>query len=150
MTLNELINELLEKKYIIKLGEDNYIVSNHIDRDSPKPETKEVIELPGPTDLLKQFIKDCKIPYRAKTSSGAFYLLAAESEYARRSLYHLVNSGTYKYEDMVKAVGAYYNDTSMSRVTLTNFFKSGLIAQCMEEYKNKPIGPVNRHNRISL
>ena len=88
--------------------------------------------------MLKQFIKDCKIPFRAKTSQGSFYQLSTESDYARKALYSAVERGEYKYEDLVKATYLYYNNEKMARVTLTNYFKQGIFAQVTDEYLSSP------------
>lgn len=149
MTKEEIFNELLEKKYIIELGENNYVITNLLIRNVP--ETVEV-DLPSPRKLLKQFIKDCKIPFRAKTSMGGFYQLAAESEYARRALYGILSSSKYKYEDLVSATKSYYNNTNMARVTLTNYFKRGVVDQVMEEFKSnsRSLSSNNKTNKVSL
>lgn len=149
MTKEEIFNELLEKKYIIELGENNYVITNLLIRNVP--ETVEV-DLPSPRKLLKQFIKDCKIPFRAKTSMGGFYQLAAESEYARRALYGLLSSSKYKYEDLVSATKSYYNNTNMARVTLTNYFKGGVVDQVMEEFKSNSgsLSSSSKTNKVSL
>lgn len=149
MTKEEIFNELLEKKYIIELGENNYVITNLLIRNVP--ETVEV-DLPSPSKLLKQFIKDCKIPFRAKTSMGGFYQLAAESEYARRALYGLLSSSKYKYEDLVSATKSYYNNTNMARVTLTNYFKGGVVDQVMEEFKSNSgsLSSNSKTNKVSL
>ena len=149
MTKEEIFNELLDKKYIIELGENNYVITNLLVRNVP--ETVEV-DLPSPSKLLKQFIKDCKIPFRAKTSMGGFYQLAAESEYARRALYGLLSSNKYKYEDLVSATKSYYNNTNMARVTLTNYFKGGVVDQVMEEFKSNSgsLSSNSKTNKVSL
>lgn len=149
MTKEEIFNELLDKKYIIELGENNYVITNLLIRNVP--ETVEV-DLPSPSKLLKQFIKDCKIPFRAKTSMGGFYQLAAESEYSRRALYGLLSSSKYKYYDLVSATKSYYNNTNMARVTLTNYFKGGVVDQVMEEFKSNSgsLSSSNKTNKVSL
>ena len=149
MTKEEIFDELLDKKYIIELGENNYVITNLLVRNVP--ETVEV-DLPSPSKLLKQFIKDCKIPFRAKTSMGGFYQLAAESEYARRALYGLLSSNKYKYEDLVSATKSYYNNTNMARVTLTNYFKGGVVDQVMEEFKSNSgsLSSNSKTNKVSL
>lgn len=149
MTKEEIFNELLDRKYVIELGENNYVITNLLTRSVP--ETVEV-DLPSPSKLLKQFIKDCKIPFRAKTSTGGFYQLAAESEYARRALYGLLSSNTYKYDDLVSATKSYYNNMNMARVTLTNYFKGGVVDQVMEELKSNSgsLSSSNKTNKVSL
>lgn len=163
MTLDDLIKELLREGYIVKLGEDNYAIANKLKRDTKlfqKPLTpqeciSEKIVLSSPSELLKKFIKDSRIPFRAKTSAGAFYQLAAESEYSRKYLYNIMANKQYNYEDMVKVTSAYYNNEKMARVILTNFFKQGVFEQLMEEFKSNPqssnLGPVTpKNNRTSL
>ena len=149
MTKEEIFDELLDKKYIIELGENNYVITNLLIRNVP--ETVEV-DLPSPSKLLKQFIKDCKIPFRAKTSTGGFYQLATESEYSRRALYGLLSSNKYKYEDLVSATKSYYNNTNMARVTLTNYFKGGVVDQVMEEFKSNSgsLSSNSKTNKVSL
>ena len=149
MTKEEIFNELLDKKYIIELGENNYVITNLLIRNVP--ETVEV-DLPSPGKLLKQFIKDCKIPFRAKTSMGGFYQLATESEYSRRALYGILSSNKYKYDDLVSATKSYYNNTNMARVTLTNYFKGGVVDQVMEEFKSNSgsLSSSNKTNKVSL
>ena len=163
MTENELILKLLDEKYIIKLGENEYAITNKLKRDFddfnkssvPKEEKSEKIALSSPSQLLKQFIKDCKIPFRAKTSSGIFYQLSAESEYARKYLYNVMANSQYNYDDMVKVTNVYFNNDKMARVTLTNYFKQGIFDQLMEEFMANPksitlsSGAI-KVNRISL
>ena len=171
MTKEELLNELLNRGHIVQLGEDNFIISNKLERDivsdvseplkmNPKTSSEcfksEEIELSSPSDLLKKFIKDSKIPFRAKTSIGGFYQLAAESDYARKYLYNVLATRQYKYEDMTTATAMYYNNDKMARVTLTNFFKQGVFDQVMTEFLANPqsstvigtIGP--KVNKVSL
>lgn len=155
MTKDEVLQKLVDEKFVIKVNDDNYQLSNQLYRvlnAKPREEESEKIVLPNPTELLKKFIKDCQIPFRAKTSMGSFYQLAPETEYSRRYLYNTLNSGKYKYEDMVSAVKSYYNNSSMARVTLTKFFREGVFEQVMEEYSKNPtnIQSVNKVNKVSL
>ena len=161
MTKDEIIQELLSKNYLVKLSEDNFVITNKLERDWPKVEgiervciskTEEIV-LPSPSELLRKFIKDCKIPFRAKTSQGAFYQLATESDYARKYLYNVLNTRQYKYEDLVKATSSYYNNEKMARVVLTNYFKLGTIDQVMTEFLANPnsVGTVlPKTNKVSL
>ena len=162
MTKDEIIQELLSKNYLVKLSEDNFIITNKLERDGTifqQPKTPEEclkveeIALSSPSELLKKFIKDCRIPFRAKTSQGAFYQLATESDYARKYLYNVLNTRQYKYEDLVKATSSYYNNEKMARVTLTNYFKLGTIDQVMTEFLSNPnsVGTISpKINKISL
>lgn len=160
MTKDQLIETLVKEGHVIQIGENDYEVSLNIRRLLSKPLTpeesfkkEEVIELPAPSVLLKKFIKDCKIPFRAKTSSGGFYQLAAESEYARRYLYNVLKQNKYNYEEMINVVGGYYNNPNMARVTLTRFFKEGLFDQIMEDFKSNPgmsITGAPKTNKVSL
>lgn len=164
MTKDELLNELLNRGYIIRIGEDNFIISNKLQREIEVAQSKttseylksEEIELSSPSDLLKKFITDSKIPFRAKTSIGGFYQLAAESDYARKYLYNVLATKQYKYEDMTTATAMYYTNDKMARVTLTNYFKQGVFDQVMTEFLANPqsstiigtIGP--KVNKVSL
>lgn len=164
MTKDELLNELLNRGYIIRIGEDNFIISNKLQREIEVTQSKttseylksEEIELSSPSDLLKKFITDSKIPFRAKTSIGGFYQLAAESDYARKYLYNVLATKQYKYEDMTTATAMYYTNDKMARVTLTNYFKQGVFDQVMAEFLANPqsstvigtIGP--KVNKVSL
>ena len=162
MTKDEIIQELLDKKYLVKLSEDNFVITNKLERDGtiaqyPKTPDEcfkvEEIVLSSPSELLKKFIKDCKIPFRAKTSQGAFYQLATESEYARKYLYNVINTRQYKYEDLVKATSLYYNNEKMARVALTNYFKLGTVGQVMIEFLANPnsVGTtLPKFNKVSL
>ena len=171
MTKEELLNELLTRGHIVQLGENNFIISNKLERDTVfgtpdivrvDPKTtpgcfkSEEIELSSPSDLLKKFIKDSRIPFRAKTSIGGFYQLAAESDYARKYLYNVLVTKQYKYEDITAATAMYYNNDKMARVTLTNFFKQGVFDQVMTEFLANPqsstiIGTVGpKVNKVSL
>jgi len=134
MTAEKLIVELISKNYVVKLGEDNYVITNLMGRDNEEEEKVKEVVLPSPAVLLRNFIRDCNIPFRAKTSTGGFYELASESEYAKRALYAMLSSHEYKYEDIVAATNAYYTNVNMARVTLTNYFKNGTIRRVMEEY----------------
>ena len=165
MTKDEVILDLLNRNYLAKLSEDNFVITNKLERDwnaipeiiklgtpSGLPKTEEIV-LYSPSELLKKFIKDCVIPFRAKTSQGAFYQLAAESEYARKYLYNVLNTKQYKYEDLVKATSSYYTNERMARVTLTNYFKLGTIDQVMTEFLANPnsVGTVlPKTNKVSL
>ena len=164
MTKDELLNELLNRGYIVRIEEDNFIISNKLEREievtQPKTTSEclksEEIELSSPSDLLKKFITDSKIPFRAKTSIGGFYQLAAESDYARKYLYNVLATKQYKYEDMTTATAMYYTNDKMARVTLTNYFKQGVFDQVMTEFLANPqsstvigiIGP--KVNKVSL
>ena len=164
MTKDELLNELLNKGYIIRIGEDNFIISNKLQREIEVTQSKtateylksEEIELSSPSDLLKKFITDSKIPFRAKTSIGGFYQLAAESDYARKYLYNVLATKQYKYEDMTTATAMYYTNDKMARVTLTNYFKQGVFDQVMTEFLANPqsstvIGTISpKVNKVSL
>ena len=164
MTKDELLNELLNRGYIVRIEEDNFIISNKLEREIEITQSKttseclksEEIELSSPSDLLKKFITDSKIPFRAKTSIGGFYQLAAESDYARKYLYNVLATKQYKYEDMTTATAMYYTNDKMARVTLTNYFKQGVFDQVMTEFLANPqsstvigtIGP--KVNKVSL
>lgn len=164
MTKDELLNELLNRGYIVRIEEDNFIISNKLEREIEVTKSKttseclksEEIELSSPSDLLKKFITDSKIPFRAKTSIGGFYQLAAESDYARKYLYNVLATKQYKYEDMTTATAMYYTNDKMARVTLTNYFKQGVFDQVMTEFLANPqsstvigtIGP--KVNKVSL
>ena len=162
MTKDEVILYLLNRNYLVKLSEDNFVITNKLERDGTifqQPKTIETsykceeIILSSPSELLKKFIKDCVIPFRAKTSQGAFYQLAAESDYARKYLYNVLNTKQYKYEDLVKATSSYYTNERMARVTLTNYFKLGTIDQVMTEFLSNPnsVGTVlPKTNKVSL
>ena len=162
MTKDEVILDLLNRNYLAKLSEDNFVITNKLERDGTifqQPKTIETsykceeIILSSPSELLKKFIKDCVIPFRAKTSQGAFYQLAAESDYARKYLYNVLNTKQYKYEDLVKATSSYYTNERMARVTLTNYFKLGTIDQVMTEFLANPnsVGTVlPKTNKVSL
>lgn len=162
MTGLEILNELSREGYIVKLGEDNYVKSNKLSReldskpDKPK-EVKTVIITETPETLLKKFIADCRIPFRAKTHTGAFYQLAAMSDYAKKYFFMIMNEKRYKYKDMVVATSKYYNNGKMSRVTLTNYFKQGVFEQLMNEFLSNsvkehivPETQQNNDGRISL
>lgn len=162
MTGLEILNELAREGYIVKLGEDNYVKSNKLSREldskplTPKEATK-VIMTETPETLLKRFIADCRIPFRAKTHTGAFYQLAAMSDYAKKYFFKVLNEKKYKYEDMVTATRKYYNNGKMSRVTLTNFFKQGVFDQLMNEFLSNsakehtvPETQQNTEGRVSL
>ena len=164
MTKDELLNELLNRGYIVRIEEDNFIISNKLEREIEITQSKttseclksEEIELSSPSDLLKKFITDSKIPFRAKTSIGGFYQLAAESDYARKYLYNVLATKQYKYGDMTTATAMYYTNDKMARVTLTNYFKQGVFDQVMTEFLANPqsstvigtIGP--KVNKVSL
>ena len=164
MTKDELLNELLNRGYIVRIEEDNFIISNKLEREIEITQSKttseclksEEIELSSPSDLLKKFITDSKIPFRAKTSIGGFYQLAPESDYARKYLYNVLATKQYKYEDMTTATAMYYTNDKMARVTLTNYFKQGVFDQVMVEFLANPqsstvigtIGP--KVNKVSL
>lgn len=162
MTKDEVIQYLLDRNYLVQLTEDNFVVTNKLDREaniSDYPKTakectpsKEGTLLPK-SELLRKFIKDCKIPFRAKTSMGGFYQLAAESEVARTYLHKVVSDKTYNYEDMVSATHSYYNNDKMARVTLTNYFKQGVFDQVMSEFSANPnsVGTIlPKTNKVSL
>ena len=164
MTKDELLNELLNRGYIVRIEEDNFIISNKLEREIEITQSKttseclksEEIELSSPSDLLKKFITDSKIPFRAKTSIGGFYQLAAESDYARKYLYNVLATKQYKYEDMTTATAMYYTNDKMARVTLTNYFKQGVFDQVMTEFLANPqsstvIGTIGtKVNKVSL
>lgn len=164
MTKDELLNELLNRGYIVRIEEDNFIISNKLEREIEITQSKttseclksEEIELSSPSDLLKKFITDSKIPFRAKTSIGGFYQLAAESDYARKYLYNVLATKQYKYEDMTTATAMYYTNDKMARVTLTNYFKQGVFDQVMTEFLANPqsstvIGTIGQKvNKVSL
>lgn len=158
MTKDEIIEELKSKGYVVEVEKGNLVLSNNLSRvlgqiSEIQQEKKITIELPDPTSMLKQFIKDCKIPFRAKTSQGNFYQLSTESDYARKALYSAIERGEYKYEDLVKATYLYYNNEKMARVTLTNYFKQGIFAQVTDEYLSKPSSLQSnsiKTNKVSL
>ena len=158
MTEKELISTLIEQGYVVQLGVNDFVISNKLVRDAAvvAPTTEFEVKVVDAKETLRKFIKDCKIPFRAKTSIGSFYQLAAESDYARQYLQKLLRDNIYKYEDMVSATTMYYGNDKMARVTLTNYFKQGVFDQVMTEFLANPqhsnvIGTVaSKTNKISL
>ena len=155
MTEKELISTLIEQGYVVQLDIDDFVISNKLARDAVRvtPTTEFEVKVVDAKEALRKFIKDCKIPFRAKTSTGSFYQLAAESDYARQYLQKLLRDNTYKYEDMVSATAMYYGNDKMARVTLTNYFKQGVFDQVMTEFLADPnsVGTVlPKTNKVSL
>ena len=155
MTEKELISTLIEQGYVVQLDVDDFVISNKLVRDAAgvAPTTEFEVKVVDAKETLRKFIKDCKIPFRAKTSIGSFYQLAAESDYARQYLQKLLRDNTYKYEDMVSATAMYYGNYKMARVTLTNYFKQGVFDQVMTEFLANPnsVGTVlPKINKVSL
>ena len=155
MTEKELISTLIEQGYVVQLYIDDFVISNKLARDAVRvtPTTEFEVKVVDAKEALRKFIKDCKIPFRAKTSTGSFYQLAAESDYARQYLQKLLRDNTYKYEDMVSATAMYYGNDKMARVTLTNYFKQGVFDQVMTEFLADPnsVGTVlPKTNKVSL
>lgn len=159
MTGSEILIELIRQGYIVKLKDDDYIISNkknrEVDQRPVTPEKAFKVDN-SPEKLLKQFVADCKIPFRAKGPQGGHYQLTAISDYAKKYFYKVMLEKKYKYKDMVKATSTYYNASDMMRVTLTNYFKHSIFEQIMEEFlKNKqsvhsaPETQVNQ-GRVSL
>ena len=148
-----MISYLVDTNYIVKLGNDDYVVSNLLIREGTPTKPTKVT----PPDFkafatLKDFIKDSKIPHRIKTHSGSFFMPGTESDYARKFLFNeLCVTERYRYEDMVKATELYYNNERMARVSLTNYFKNGVFEQVMEDYLkgNKDTGAM-KSNKTSL
>ena len=112
MTEKELISTLIEGGYVVQLDVDDFVISNKLVRDTAvvAPTTEFEVKVVDAKETLRKFIKDCKIPFRAKTSIGSFYQLAAESDYARQYLQKLLRDNIYKYEDMVSATTMYYGN----------------------------------------
>lgn len=141
MTGHDVINHLITDGFVIKLGDDDYAISNKIYREAAKvkeatpSDINVVIEVEkSPDELLEKFIADCKIPFRAKGHSGNFYQLNGRTQYAKKALYSVLSEKKYEYEDMVVACGNYYNNTKMSRVTIHNFFYNDVFTGVMEDY----------------
>lgn len=161
MNGTELLDHFLEIGYIVRLSEDDFVITNKFKREVEeleKPETQ-VIELETPETLLKRFVADCRIPFRAKGPHGNMYQLNAISVYAKKFFYKVMMDKEYEYKDMVSATSAYYNNQRMSRVTLTNYFQNGVFEGVMLEFLNNKkavhsvhdeSGKANTDGRVSL
>lgn len=138
MTGQEMILNLKSNGYIVEIGEDNYVLSNKLKRETieetPEREPHKVEQVARTID---KFIADCKIPFRAKGAHGSQYQLNAISLYSTKAFNKIISDGEYEYEDLVVATKAYYNDASMARVILTNYFKLGVVHQVMTEFLAK-------------
>lgn len=160
MNGSDMLEELCKMGFVVKLGEDDYTITNNLLRKQsevePKTPTESVPEKNSLGDLRK-FIADCRIPFRVKGPHGGHYQLNATSLYSEKYFAKVLDEGKYEYEDMVTAVGRYYNDSRMSRVTLTNFFKNDVFENVMREFLEKKTSihtvQENRQNnggRVSL
>ena len=152
MTKDETITYLVSTGYIFEKGENDYIISNKILREVTS--TKVAIPIMDSSALLSEFIKQSKIPFEIKMTSGAKFQPAVKSEYAKKFLYSQVYlEKKYTFEDMTKATEIYYNDNSRGRVALTNYFKHGIFESVMEEFLAGRLTAKTtqeKSNRISL
>ncbi|WP_428743107.1 hypothetical protein [Tenacibaculum sp.] len=139
MTGEEILVKLKQEGFIVETGENNYILSNKLERMQEAMRTPLTTEetVKTPDKSLKQFMADCQIPFRAKGVNGVQYQLNAISDYGTKAFNKILIEGKYEYEDMVAATKKYYHDSSMARVTMTNYFKLNVFENVMEEYLKK-------------
>lgn len=141
MTTTELITKLIEQKLVMKVGEDDYIITNKLERSTGLVKANTI----DYKSLYKQFIIEAEVPAKISTNTGWFwanrYSKGGEKEFTK-----ILKNPNIDKSMLLYATKLYYKQNNTARQAIGNYFERGTWETCYDEFvKNVKENKIEQH-----